>query len=135
MNIHNFCNYKQWFGVSPILVRLPFFVAIAISSVILCVAQTPHADSLKLILDAPYLTDKMRVDYLNDIAASTRNTNYDTAFRYAKIARTIAAKIGYAKGLAIAYREIAVTLSNKGLYQEAIDTILIELNIVRELNT
>jgi signal transduction histidine kinase len=70
---------------------------------------------------------------MNKIANETRNTNYDSAKRYANNARKLAEKIGYIKGISIAMREFGIILLNQGLYNQALDTTLKALEFTRRI--
>jgi signal transduction histidine kinase len=96
--------------------------------------QTPKADSLKILLSNSSLPDTLRVNILNSIGYELRNTNFDTAFMFSARARKLSEQIGYKKGIAISMRHDGIILSNKGFYQEALDTILKALPIIQSIH-
>ena len=96
-------------------------------------AQTPEADSLKKILRSQILPDTAQIELMNKIAYETRNTSYDTSFYYAVQSHDFSERIGYKVGVARALRIIGIILSNQGRFNEALDTILKSLFLIRQI--
>ncbi len=78
-----------------------------------------EADSLKKIL-LTSVTDSARVDVLNVLSKSFFNSNPDTSIVIANTAKSLAERINYKPGLALAYKNIGKGYYLGGKYKEAI---------------
>jgi signal transduction histidine kinase len=87
-------------------------------------AQIPAADSLKRLLfsyQQQHATDSITVNYLNDIAYSTRNNIHDTALAYSQEAFRRATKIGYVRGQAKSLLVQGIVAIYEGHYNAALE--------------
>jgi adenylate cyclase len=78
-----------------------------------------EVDSLKKILSTS-IVDSARVDVLNALCKSLFNTNPDTCIIIATSAKTLAEKINYKTGLALACKNIGKGYYLEGKYKEAV---------------
>jgi adenylate cyclase len=76
-------------------------------------------DSLKRILSTS-IADSARVDVLNALCKSFFNTNPDTTIIIANSAKSLAEKINYKTGLALAFKNIGKGYYLEGKYKEAV---------------
>jgi len=95
--------------------------------------QTPIADSLqRLVLHTP--EDSNKVNRLNDWASDLFDaTKYDETKKLAKVALSIAKKIGYKKGQAVAYTNLGLVATENGEYDEALVSYSAEMGIWKDL--
>ena len=78
-----------------------------------------EVDSLKKVLSTT-LEDSKRVDVLNGLSKAFFNTNPDTAITISTTAKSLAEKINYKKGLALACKNIGIGYYLGGKYKEAV---------------
>lgn len=101
-------------------------------------AQKRYADSLEKILlqSSPTYTlaDSSRVQVLNNLAFALRNIEVARAASYARQARELAEKIGYARGLARAIGYQGMMAYRQGKYDFAIAYHLQSLDIADSIN-
>jgi len=78
-------------------------------------------DSLKWLLTSK-IADSTRVDILNALSKSYSNIQPDTSVTIAIASKTLAEKIKYKTGLALAYKNMGIGYYYQGKYKEAIIT-------------
>lgn len=82
-------------------------------------SQDPKIDSLKKVISTS-TADSVTVNGLIELSGLYLSTDLDKAIAYGNQARTIADKTGFQKGLAYAYKAIALGYFNQSNYPEAI---------------
>ncbi|MCB0776545.1 MAG: tetratricopeptide repeat protein [Chitinophagaceae bacterium] len=84
-------------------------------------AQSDETDSLNKILSGE-ITDSVRVDALNALSKSYFNANPDTSVTIATSSKSLAEKIDYKPGLALALKNIGIGYYLQGTYIDAVKT-------------
>jgi tetratricopeptide (TPR) repeat protein len=92
------------------------FLAIAVAGV----AQNRGADSLRNLLSNSRLSDKERVDLLNNLSYELYDVNDSAAFKAAQKALALAEKTNYKAGIKYAYTLIGLGHNANGFYQDAV---------------
>lgn len=97
--------------------------------------QTPIADSLqRLVLHSP--DDSNKVNRLNDWASDLFDaTKYDETKMLAEDALSLAKKIGYKKGQAVAYTNLGLVATENGEYDDALDSYSAEMGSWKDLKS
>jgi tetratricopeptide (TPR) repeat protein len=121
--IHNVASMQKIFLITVILTNS----ALAFSQSIL----TYNIDSLKQILSTP-LQDTNRIWALNNLGRNIQNS--DTTLLLASQAIELSQKIGFKKGEAEAYNNIAYWFNQKGNYPKALLHYLTSIKLSEEAN-
>ena len=99
--------------------RINIILLISLCSLI-ATAQDKTTDSLKK-LAATMPDDSAKAEVLLQISRSYFNISSEDAITYAADAKTLSEKIGYNKGVALAWKNIGIAHYFKGTHLEAID--------------
>ncbi len=114
------------------------FLFVSLFVVSICFAQNKNreTDSLLTVLKTAK-EDTNKVNILNQLCekAGWRIAKYDKAFEYAEGAKTLAEKLGFTKGVANSYHNIANIYYYQGKYTEALETNFASLKIREESST
>ncbi|MEZ4973823.1 MAG: tetratricopeptide repeat protein [Cyclobacteriaceae bacterium] len=89
-------------------------------------------DSLKVVLE-PMPAGEARVDLLNRITTQLRERNIYTAVKYGTEARSLAQKLDYDKGLAVALENLGWIYYRRGIYSNAFELSQQALDINKQL--
>jgi len=96
-------------------------------------AQNAALDSLKEVVKAN-LEDTNQVNALNAISqAMLISDEFPSSLQYAKEARSLAQKLGFKKGMALAYKTIGTVNYRQGHYPEALGNYFSSLKLMEEL--
>ena len=98
------------------LVIFTFFVLVSSA---LCYSQEAQIDRMKVYIEKSK-DDSTKVDTLIELSKQYTNKSPDGAIHFANLAKDLAEKIGYAKGVAKALKSIGNSYYNKGTYVESI---------------
>lgn len=77
-------------------------------------------DSLRNLLHAHKQEDPVKVDLLLELTKENSNASLDDCQKYALLARDIAERIDYKKGMALAYKTIGLCYNRQGKFPEAL---------------
>jgi serine phosphatase RsbU (regulator of sigma subunit) len=98
------------------------------------IAQQHVIDSLCNVLKTE-IDDTNKVNTLNQLSSRLWNeSNYDSAGSYASAAQTLSEKLGFKKGLAIAFRNFGMISYGYGSYPKALEYSLKALEIDKDIN-
>jgi adenylate cyclase len=79
-----------------------------------------NPDSLKSLLENHAAEDAHRVDLLLELNKNYLNASLEDCQQYGLVARDLAEKINYQKGLALAYKSIGLCYNRQGDFPEAL---------------
>lgn len=103
----------------PIVQRL-FFTSLFLVSYLTLFSQNPSADSLRTMLDNPRLTDRERVDLLNDLSYELYDVDDTAAFHAAEQAYALAKTKEYREGLKYSLTLVGLGYNSSGQYKKAL---------------
>ncbi len=101
--------------IKPPVFAIIFALMLGVCNTALC----NEIDSLKRLL-ASNINDTTRVNVLNTLSKELSHTNLDSAILMATEAKTLAEKIDYKPGLALAYKYIGMGYYLQGKYKETV---------------
>lgn len=109
--------------LTGIIMHIPRFIFTIIFWVSLqsLSAQSNEIDSLRTVLSSE-VSDSIKVDALNALSKSFFNSNPDTSVTIADSSRSLAEKIDYKPGLALALKNKGIGYYLQGIYIDAIKT-------------
>lgn len=107
-----------------------YIFLILFSPAALVLAQ--DVDSLRVVLE-PMPAGEARVDMLNRITTQLRERNIYTAVKYGTEARSLAQKLNYEKGLAMALENLGWIYYRRGIYSNAFELSQQALDINKQL--